>query len=82
MKIELHTLDLDKKNIEPKLRKIGDYADYIDFEKAVMFDKRSLCTIFCIRIKMFSTVCMICDKKLQRIKYITMSTFLFYNIVY
>ena len=52
--------------------------DYSDFEKAVMFDKRSFCNIFCRRLKMFSTVCMICDKKLQRIKYITISTFLFY----
>lgn len=58
--------------------KISLNFDALDFNEAVMFDKRNFCTIFISRIKMFSAIYTIVSNKTNKIKYITISTSIYY----
>lgn len=52
--------------------------EIMDFENAILFDKRKFCSILYTRIQMFSTIYILCDKHSLKIKYIVLSTSLFY----
>ena len=58
--------------------KISLNFDALDFNEAVMFDKRNFCTILKSRIKMFSAIYTIVSNKTNKIKYITISTSIYY----